>query len=81
MRNPHLSRNEQIILRAAEKYGSLYEKYFSHLKGAVMISAASNVVMTLGGADFDGDLVKIIKDSRIVQAVQIGNLNASLPPI
>ena len=81
LRNPHLSRNEQVILRAYEKRGTLYEKYFSHLKGAVMVSAASNVAMILGGADFDGDLVKIIKDSRIVQAVQRGNPNAILPPI
>lgn len=79
LRNPHLSRNEQEKLRAAEKYGSLYEKYFSHLKGAVMVSAASNVVMTLGGADFDGDFVKIIKDSRIVQAVLFHFLTLSIP--
>lgn len=37
--------------------------------------------MALGGADFDGDLVKIISDDRIVQAVQRGNVDKTLPPI
>lgn len=81
LRNPHLSRNEQVLLSAYSEPNSLYEKYFSHLKGAVMISANSSAAMSLGGADYDGDIVKIIVDSRIIQAVQIGNCNAKLPPI
>ena len=81
LRNPHLSRNEQVLLRAYVKRGNLYEKYFSQLKGAVMISAKSTVAMALGGADFDGDLVKITSDSRIVQAVKIGNIDNALSPV
>ncbi len=69
LRNPHLSRNEQCILRPYVKTGSLHEKYFSHLKGIVMFSVESLAPMTLGGADFDGDLVKIICDQRVVEAV------------
>lgn len=81
LRNPHLSRNEQVLLRAYVKRKSLHEKYFSHLKGVVMVSAYSTAAMALGGADFDGDLVKVIPDKRIVQAVERGNINKDLPPI
>ena len=81
LRNPHLSRNEQVLLRAFVKRKSLHEKYFSHLKGVVMLSANSTAAMALGGADFDGDLVKVIPDKRIVQAVEKGNLDKKLPPI
>ena len=70
LRNPHLSRNEQCILRPYVKTGSLHDKYFSHLKGIVMLSVDSLAPMALGGADFDGDLVKIICDKRVVQAIK-----------
>lgn len=73
LRNPHLSRNEQCILRAYFRNGeNIYEKYFSKLKGIVMVSSSSTVPMALGGADFDGDIVKIISDSRIVEAIKRG---------
>lgn len=77
LRNPHLSRNEQVFLRSYVNNNSLYEKYFSHLKGVVMVSAKSTAAMALGGADFDGDLVKVISDKRIVQATK----KIHLPPI
>ena len=81
LRNPHLSRNEQVLLRAYVKRKSLHEKYFSHLKGVVMVSAKSTAAMALGGADFDGDLVKIIPDKRIVKAVEEGKIKKDLPLI
>ena len=81
LRNPHLSRNEQVLLRAYVKHKSLHEQYFSHLKGVVMLSANSTAARTLGGADFDGDLVKVIPDKRFVQAVERGNVYKNLPPI
>lgn len=81
LRNPHLSRNEQVLLRAYVRRNSLYEKYFSHLKGVVMVSAKSTAAMALGGADFDGDLVKIIPDKRIVQAVKKIKFDLNLPLI
>ena len=81
LRNPHLSRNEQVLLRAFVKRKSLHEKYFFHLKGVVMLSANSTDARALGGADFDGDLVKVIPDKRIVQAVKKGKVDKNLPPI
>ena len=81
LRNPHLSRNEQVLLRSYINRRSLHEKYFLHLTGVVMISARSTAAMALGGADFDGDLVKIIADTRIIDAVKRGNPDSALPPI
>ena len=71
-RSPHLSRHEQCILRPFIKADGMYERYFSHLRGVVMVSQESFVPMMLGGADFDGDLVKIVSDQRIVNAVKRG---------
>lgn len=81
LRNPHLSRNEQVLLRAYVRRKSLHEKYFSHLKGVVMVSTNSTAAMALGGADFDGDLVKVVSDKRVVRAVERGNVDKNLPPI
>lgn len=69
-RNPHLARNEQCLLRPFMKKHGLYEQYFNHLTGVVMISCESLVAMALSGADFDGDLVKVICDGRVVRALQ-----------
>ena len=77
LRNPHLARNEQCALRPYVKANSLHEKYFSHLKGVVMLSCESLVPMALGGADFDGDLVKIIAEPKIVSAIMKGRYFAS----
>lgn len=70
LRNPHLSKNEQCILRPYVNPKGLHEKYFSHLNGVVMISCESLVPMALSGADFDGDLVKIVCDSTVVTAIK-----------
>ncbi|MCR5176923.1 MAG: hypothetical protein K6C05_08765 [Anaerovibrio sp.] len=73
-RNPHLSRHEQCIMRPFVN-SSVYDTYFSDLTGVVMVSYESLVPMILGGADFDGDLVKIVSDRRIVEAVMRGAYN------
>lgn len=74
LRNPHLSRNEQVILKPYTEKNNLYEKYFSNLVGAVMVASKYDpiVPMALGGADFDGDLVKVVSDKSIVDAVKTG---------
>lgn len=70
LRNPHLSRNEQCILRYSSARESLYSKYFSHLKSIVMVPYKSVAPMILSGADFDGDIVKIIFDKRVVNCIK-----------
>ena len=73
LRNPHLSRNEQVMLRPyIAKKDSVYDKYFSHLSGIVMLSRNSLAPNTLSGADFDGDLVKIVSQEEIVEAIKRG---------
>ena len=89
-RYPHLSRNEQYIMRAFvlpedkyaadgkkdeehyRKYVKMYDKYFGHLTGIVMIPRGSTLPLCLGGADFDGDLVSVVLNKDVVDAVVKG---------
>lgn len=75
-RNPHLSRNEECALRPyipfPEEKGDLYETYFSDLKGIVMLGYHSNAALAMGGADFDGDFVKVVFEPSVTQAVLRG---------
>jgi len=70
LRSPHLSRNEQCSLRPyIPKEEDDYKRYFGHLKGILMVPEMSFAPQALGGADFDGDLVKIITDKRVNRAI------------
>ena len=70
LRSPHLSRNEQCSLSPFIPYeDGIYSRYFGHLKGILMVPQFSYVPQALGGADFDGDMVKIITDKRINRAI------------
>ena len=92
-RNPHLSRNEQYIMRrfcdtdevtykstyiGKDNYKSymnhrkIYDKYFGSLTGIVMVPRHSVLPLCLGGADFDGDLVSIVYNQDVVDAVASG---------
>lgn len=81
-RSPHLSRNEQGLLapvigkeHAGEQYKKDYDifnRYFGHLTGIVMFGNESLEPMALGGADFDGDLVNMITDYEVVEAIKAG---------
>lgn len=80
-RNPHLSRNEQCVLKPYIKgrkkaKKDLYYRYLSHLSGVIMVPYQSLVPQALGGADFDGDIVKIIDDARVRNAVLRGTYNS-----
>lgn len=55
------------------KYHNQYNKYFGHLTGVVMVPRESIVPLCLGGADFDGDLVNVVYDEDVVNAVIRGN--------
>lgn len=70
LRSPHLSRNEQCALRP---YTSrIYNRYFKQLDGVIMVSNLSLVPAALAGADFDGDLVKIVQNEIINKAILRG---------
>ncbi len=73
LRSPHLSRNEECALVPyTPPKNSLYERYFGHLKGVLMVDYNSSAPMILGGADYDGDYVKLILDEDINKAVLRG---------
>ncbi|MBR1853382.1 MAG: hypothetical protein IJ794_09620, partial [Lachnospiraceae bacterium] len=79
LRSPHLSRNEQCMLKAYIPQGyewdpvplqtRIYHDYFGHLKGVLMLSYDSAAALTLGGADYDGDLVKLVTEPVINAAI------------
>lgn len=92
-RSPHLSRNEQVIMKRFEmttedlyagkvNYNSfkghveLYDKYFKKLTGIVMVPRGSSAPQCLGGADFDGDLVNVVANQDVVEAVASGAYEA-----
>ncbi len=76
LRNPHLSRNEECAMQPyIAKKDSIHMKYFGELSGVVMVSYQSLAPMVLGGADFDGDMVKVISNKTIVNAVERGKEN------
>jgi hypothetical protein len=62
LRNPHIARNEEAVIKPMTNTGPLRQRYFSHLSYVVMVDSRTLIPERLGGADFDGDLVKVIAD-------------------
>ena len=68
LRSPHIARNEEVLVKPMEA-GKLREKYFSHLSYVIMVDSRSLIPERLGGADFDGDMVKTIADPLVNKCV------------
>ena len=73
-RSPHLSRNEQCAMKPyyvgkKKQKQDIYYRYFGSLSGILMVPYDSLVPYALGGADFDGDIVKVIDNPFIRNAV------------
>lgn len=80
-RSPHLSRNEQVLLAPITgNWVKMLHKYFAHLTGIVMVGNESIEPMALGGADFDGDLVSVITNENVVNAIKESNYTLSSVP-
>lgn len=77
LRSPHIARNEEVIARPLKNIGKLREKYLSHLHYVVMVDSRSLIPERLGGADFDGDMVKTVAD-KLLNACVI-KINSTLP--
>lgn len=60
LRNPHISRNEDVSARFPSVHSRLREWLFGHLTGIAMVSPQSLIAERLGGADYDGDRIKVI---------------------
>ena len=76
LRNPHIARNEEVCLRPYHNSEDIRKEYLGHLTDVVMISGDSLAAARLGGADFDGDMVKIITDDIVNRCVRRNNESA-----
>lgn len=69
-RNPHLARNEHVVLDPLVS-GTFRETYFSNLTGVLMLRVGRDCnVQRLGGADFDGDIVRLFYDPAYIAAAE-----------
>ena len=62
LRNPHIARNEEAMVKPIEKVGYMRDRCLSHLTDVVMVGSTSLIAERLGGADYDGDMVKTIAE-------------------
>ncbi|MDD4415032.1 MAG: hypothetical protein PHR14_10930, partial [Oscillospiraceae bacterium] len=69
LRNPHIARNEEAVVSPPEYIGPLRQKYLSHLSYVIMVDSRTLIPERLGGADFDGDMIKTIADPLLNDCV------------
>ncbi len=65
LRNPHIARNEELQLSfydAKDEKNRLRNYYLGHLTDVVMVDSNMLAAERLGGADYDGDMIKTIAD-------------------
>ena len=70
LRNPHISRNEEVQLQVYPDVENMRKYYLSHLTDVVMVNWDSLTAERLGGADFDGDMIKTISDPIVNSCVK-----------
>ena len=81
LRSPHIARNEEALVCPLSKVGKLRKKYLSHLRYVVMVDSRSLIPDRLGGADYDGDMVKTIADPLVNNCVRKGYDDAASLPV
>lgn len=70
LRNPHIAQNEEMQLYPIKERGYLYDQYLGHLTDVVMVGYPSLAAERLGGADYDGDMIKTISDPLLNDCVK-----------
>jgi len=70
LRNPHIARNEEIQLSFYDDKNNMRQFYFRQLTDVVMVSSNMLAAERLGGADYDGDMVKTAADPIIDACVR-----------
>ncbi len=70
LRNPHIARNEEIQLSFYDDKNNMRQFYFRQLTDVVMVSSNMLAAERLGGADYDGDMVKTVADPIINACVR-----------
>ena len=69
LRNPHIARNEEAVARPMEEVGYYRQKYLSHLNYVIMVDSSTLMPERLGGADFDGDMIKTIAEPLMNECI------------
>ena len=69
LRNPHIAKNEEVVVNPPYHDDYIRRRYLSHLNGVVMIEPQSLIAERLGGADYDGDMVKVIYEPVICESI------------
>ena len=80
LRNPHIARNEEVVAEPVFE-GENRKIFLSHLSYVIMVDSASLIPERLGGADFDGDMVKTIADPLVNKCVRRGYENGEELPV
>ena len=70
LRNPHIARNEEMQLYPLEDSKNLRDQYLGRLTDVVMVGYTSLAAERLGGADYDGDMIKTISDPILNECVK-----------
>ena len=73
LRNPHIARNEELQLSfydARKEKLQMRHYYFRHLTDLVMVDSTMLAAERLGGADYDGDMIKTIADPILNECVR-----------
>lgn len=70
LRNPHIARNEELHLTTHNQKDNMRKYYFKHLTDVVMVDSGTLSAERLGGADFDGDMIRIIADPILNECVK-----------
>lgn len=80
LRNPHIARNEEVMVTSPEFIGPLREKYLSHLTYLIMVDSRTLIPERLGGADFDGDMIRTIADPLLNSCVLRNHASSEFDP-
>ena len=79
LRSPHIARNEEALAVPMKNVGPIRKKYLSHLGYVLMVDSRSLIPERLGGADYDGDLIKTVADPLLNECVRRGYENGTPP--
>ena len=71
LRKPHIAKNEEVVVYPPNHEHDIRRRYLSHLSGVVMVEPWSLIAERLGGADYDGDMVKVIREPVICESIGI----------
>jgi len=81
LRSPHIARNEEALVRPLSTVGAFRQKYLSHLHYVLMVDSRSLIPERLGGADFDGDMIKTVADPLLNRCVQRNYTDGTYLPL